>query len=634
MTHPLRFTSIQLGLLILALLGLGAFSHLTTNNTLTTKRQHHAWFSLVEDISSTVFELADTLHLANNASSGERSQLLENARTLITRSDDIIDTLQHTRGTTGSTRRLFDDSDIIATVDHVDEQWQSCRNAIEHDLDIISARTAAESASTDNDLPNLHHHLDRTHTLYQGILDLKKQARLIAKAEAEDASNLLIIQALAFLALATSCILVLYRSVRRERADRIVRIEQNRLSHIVANTADGIIAIDRHGTALHMNPAAEQIFDYKASEVLGHNIKMLMPSPHHENHDNYLSAYLRTGQVHIIGLERELEARRKDGTTVPIALRVSEYRAGEEPLFIGIIQNISERVRERAARSQTIDTLADTVTGLSSATANLSQVTISQSRQVQDQATAITEAAAMVDEIVHTAQQAAASAEEVSAASQRADEMGMEGRSAIRQTTETMEQVRQRSEQVAASILSLSERAQAIGEIISTVNGIADQTNLLSLNAGIEASRAGEHGRGFSVVAARIKDLADQSKEATNEIQHILGEIQQATNKAVVDTEQGNLSVQSALQAMGSSDQVIASLVEHLSSTCDRGQHIATIATQQAQGMRQMHEAVQKISLSSQESLRTTNETERVTKDLEQLSALIGKILNTTNNRA
>ena len=109
-----------------------------------------------------------------------------------------------------------------------------------------------------------------------------------------------------------------------------------------------------------------------------------------------------------------------------------------------------------------------------------------------------------------------------------------------------MQQVRDQVESSAENMVKLAERAQAIGDIISTVKSIAEQTNLLALNAAVEASRVGEHGEGFSVVAGEIKELAEQSRQATQDIRLILNEIRQATNSAVLATETGTRSVQSA----------------------------------------------------------------------------------------
>src|SRR5206468_8142790 len=112
------------------------------------------------------------------------------------------------------------------------------------------------------------------------------------------------------------------------------------------------------------------------------------------------------------------------------------------------------------------------------------------------------------------------------------------GMQAVQNTTLTMEKIRQQAEAVAENVVVLSERTQAVGEIIATVNDIAEQSHLLSLNAAIEAAAAGEHGRTFSVVAAEIKNLAGQSKEATVQVKSILGAIQKGINSSVMLTEE------------------------------------------------------------------------------------------------
>src|SRR5207253_3710370 len=108
---------------------------------------------------------------------------------------------------------------------------------------------------------------------------------------------------------------------------------------------------------------------------------------------------------------------------------------------------------------------------------------------------------------------------------QRTQEVGKAGRKSGEDSGAALGTVREQVESTAENILALAEQAQAIGEIIATVNDIAEQTNLLALNAAIEASRAGEQGKGFSVVAGEVKVLADQSKKATAQVRQILGDI-------------------------------------------------------------------------------------------------------------
>ena len=120
---------------------------------------------------------------------------------------------------------------------------------------------------------------------------------------------------------------------------------EERMRSVVNHVVDGIITIDDRGTVTTFNPAAERIFGYAAAEVIGQNIKMLMPEPYHSQHDGYIANYLRTGQAKIIGIGREVVGRRKDGSTFPMDLAISVFRLGKGRYFTGIVRDITERKR-------------------------------------------------------------------------------------------------------------------------------------------------------------------------------------------------------------------------------------------------------------------------------------------------
>jgi two-component system sensor kinase FixL len=129
--------------------------------------------------------------------------------------------------------------------------------------------------------------------------------------------------------------------------------EAARWRAIIESAVDGIVVIDSHGILEAFNPAAERLFGYKESEVLGKNVSILMPSPHKEEHNSYIENYLRTGQPKIIGRGREVSARKRDGTLFPIHLAVGEMNVGCERKFTGIIHDLSARVEmERRLREQ------------------------------------------------------------------------------------------------------------------------------------------------------------------------------------------------------------------------------------------------------------------------------------------
>jgi PAS domain S-box-containing protein len=132
-------------------------------------------------------------------------------------------------------------------------------------------------------------------------------------------------------------------ALKKSESDVARQVE--RLRSVVDHVVDGIITINEHYLIETWNPAAQKIFGYDASEVVGRNVKVLMPAPYHNEHDTYIANYLRTGVAKIIGIGREVEGKRKDGSTFPMDLAVSEFRLGERRFFNGIVRDITERKR-------------------------------------------------------------------------------------------------------------------------------------------------------------------------------------------------------------------------------------------------------------------------------------------------
>jgi PAS domain S-box-containing protein len=145
----------------------------------------------------------------------------------------------------------------------------------------------------------------------------------------------------------------------RKHAEEELRLAEARMRSVVNHVVDGIITIDEHGRIESFNPAAEKLFGYHRSEVISKNVNVLMPEPYHAQHDGYLANYLHTGEAKIIGLGREVVGKRKDGSTFPMDLAVSEFRIESRRYFTGIVRDITERKRLEQELRQRVEELAD-----------------------------------------------------------------------------------------------------------------------------------------------------------------------------------------------------------------------------------------------------------------------------------
>jgi PAS domain S-box-containing protein len=133
-------------------------------------------------------------------------------------------------------------------------------------------------------------------------------------------------------------------SIRPDQTAALVESEA-KIRAIVDTAVDGIITIDERGIVESYNPAAQRLFGYRADEVIGRNVSLLMPEPYQSEHDAYIHNYLRTGRAKIIGIGREVWGLRKDGSVFPLDLAVSEVRLGERRMFTGIVRDLTERKR-------------------------------------------------------------------------------------------------------------------------------------------------------------------------------------------------------------------------------------------------------------------------------------------------
>jgi methyl-accepting chemotaxis protein len=242
-------------------------------------------------------------------------------------------------------------------------------------------------------------------------------------------------------------------------------------------------------------------------------------------------------------------------------------------------------------------------------------------------ATAVSQTTSTVEEVKQTAQVSSQKAKHVSESAQKSGQVSQTGRKAVDDTITAMNRIREQVDSIAESIVRLSEQSQAIGEIIATVNGLAEQSNLLAVNASIEAAKAGEQGKGFAVVAQEVRSLAEQSKQATAQVRAILGDIQKATSAAVMATEQGSKAVEAGVAQSSETGESIRVLADSIAEASQAATQIAASAQQQLVGMDQVALAMENIKQASAQNVASTRQAETAAQNLHELGQKLKQLV-------
>jgi methyl-accepting chemotaxis protein len=257
---------------------------------------------------------------------------------------------------------------------------------------------------------------------------------------------------------------------------------------------------------------------------------------------------------------------------------------------------------------------------LSHANNSISAATAEQAATVTEQASSVAETTSAVEEVRQTAEQSVDRAQLVAGMASKTLQLTEDGLSAVERTENGMLTLKDQVRHIAETILNLSEQTLQIGEIIATVNDIADQSNLLALNAAMEAARAGDAGRGFAVVAGEVRNLAEQSRQATAQVSGILSEIQKAANTAVMVTEKGTQSAESGVtlaQSTGDSIRIIREQTQQVVTAADQ---IAASSRQQLAGMDQITRAMESINQSASQTQKGMQQVDLSAQNLNDLA--------------
>ena len=248
-----------------------------------------------------------------------------------------------------------------------------------------------------------------------------------------------------------------------------------------------------------------------------------------------------------------------------------------------------------------------------------------QSALAARQSAVVAETSTTAAEIAQTAQAAARHAEEVVEVAQRSEDLSAEGQQVLERTVETIRSLADQVQALSRAIADQARRSRHIGEIVAGLKDLAEQTNLLALNASIEAMKAGDRGRGFSVVAVEMGNLAEQSTSAAADVRGILAEIEKGTQAAMRVAEEGTRRAQGASELASEAANAISGLTRAIRDSSVAARQIANNTRQQGIGVEQIVAAIADLSAVSEEAVAGTEIVQRTTANLSALAGRLGE---------
>lgn len=278
--------------------------------------------------------------------------------------------------------------------------------------------------------------------------------------------------------------------------------------------------------------------------------------------------------------------------------------------FNSFVEKIHRLVSDVAATGGELRSAAEQVSAQASATQSQSEHQRDRTVQV---VTAINEMGATVNEIAGNAANAA------SAANQASDGAAS-GQQVVTQARDTIARLADDMENMSKVVSALAENTDSIGGILDVIRGISEQTNLLALNAAIEAARAGEQGRGFAVVADEVRSLASRTSDSTDEIQTMIDRLQQEASNAVQAMEQSRAMTAEGVNASDEASQALNLINEQIVQISDMNTQVATATEEQSTVVNDINQNIEEINHSSQQTADTANTMAEASESLRDLS--------------
>ncbi|SEB90796.1 methyl-accepting chemotaxis protein [Pseudomonas mohnii] len=277
---------------------------------------------------------------------------------------------------------------------------------------------------------------------------------------------------------------------------------------------------------------------------------------------------------------------------------------------------------------KTIEQISGSATQLGAAAEELSAVTQDASRGLQQQNNEIEQAATAVNEMTAAVEEVARNAVSTSEASSQSTQAAREGRDRVVETVDAIQTMTQDVHTTSLMIEGLAAQGRDIGKVLDVIRAIAEQTNLLALNAAIEAARAGEAGRGFAVVADEVRALAHRTAQSTQEIEKMVAGIQNGTGEAVASMQQSNQRTQSTLEMARAAGVALEQITQSIHLINERNLVIASASEEQAQVSREVDRNLVNIRDLATQSATGANQTSAASHELSRLAVNLNALVS------